>query len=144
MKKRKRPLGVALEPTLPPFEPRIPGTEYDTPYRTGAQAVWTRNEYTSRKLDGDAIFGFLNIQRSQKFEIIKYNFVQTRGSLVEVNPRGRPPWLDLGKKMEITYPLGVEGDAQRRTWTQLGMEVGTDARKRQFETRRKKGPQAGL
>jgi hypothetical protein len=39
MPKRKRQLEVTPEPTLPSFEPRLPGTEYDTPHQARAQAI---------------------------------------------------------------------------------------------------------
>lgn len=125
MPKRKRP--ETPEPPLPSFEPHVPGTEYDTPHRAGAQALWAWEEYNGRKPDSEAILRFLSINRSQGYEIIKSDSARTHGSRVEVNPRGRPPKVSLEKKKEIAYLLDVEDDAQHLTWTQLGMEVGIEA-----------------
>lgn len=137
MPKRKRSLETTPEPTLPSFEPRFPGTEYDTPHRAGAQAIWAWEEYNGRKPDTDAIFRFLNIQRSQGFEIIKSDSARTHGSRVEVNPRGRPRKVDTNKAKEIAFLLDTEDDAQYLTWTQLGLEVGIDAGTRAIRDRMK-------
>jgi hypothetical protein len=39
MTKRKRPLEVTPELSLPSFEPRLPGREFDTLYQASAQAI---------------------------------------------------------------------------------------------------------
>jgi hypothetical protein len=123
--KRKRP--ETPEPPLPSFEPHLPGTEYDTPHRAGAQALWAWEEYNGRKPDSEAILRFLHINRTQGYEIIKSDSVRTHGSRVKVNPRGRPSKLSSEKKEEIAYLLDLEEDAQYLTWRQLGMEVGIEA-----------------
>ena len=115
MPKRKRQPQATPEPTLPSFEPRLLGTEYDTPHRAGAQAIWAWEEYNGRKPDTEAILRFLNINRTQGFEIIKLESARTHGSRVEDNPRGRPPKLNLEKKKEISFLLDTEDDAQHLT-----------------------------
>jgi hypothetical protein len=100
--KRKRQLETTPEPTLPSFEPRLPGTEYDTSHRAGAQAIWAWEEYNGQKPDTEAIFRFLNIQKSQGYEIIKSNSAYTLNSQEEINPRRRPVKVTSEKKREIT------------------------------------------
>jgi hypothetical protein len=89
MPKRKRQPETTPEPSLPSFKPRLPGTEYDTPHRASAQAMWAWEEYNGRKPDTEAIFRFLNIQKSQGYEIVKSDSARTLNSCKGVNPRGR-------------------------------------------------------
>jgi hypothetical protein len=126
MSKRRRSNSTP-EPTLPSFEPRLPRTEYDTPHRAGAQSIWAWEEYNSLKPDIEAILYFMNINKSQGYEIIKSDSVCTLSHRSEVNPRGRPPKLDSQKKDKIIELLDNKHDAQYITWQQLGIEVGVEA-----------------
>lgn len=114
------------EPTLPSFSVRVPGTEYDTPHKAGAQAIWAWEEYNGRKPDNDAIFRFLNINKTQGYEILKSNTARTLHSQ-ETNPRGRRPKISIEKAKEIATLLDEEEDAQYLTWPQLATEVGIEA-----------------
>lgn len=122
------------KPILLLFEPRFPGTEYDTLYRAGAQAIRAWEEYNGRKPDTEAIFRFLNINWSQGFEIIKSDSARTYGSRVEENARGRPPAVSDEKGEEISFLLDTEHDAQYFTWTQLGYKVGVEAAEKAVRT----------
>jgi hypothetical protein len=71
--KRERP----ITPTLPSFDARLPGTEYDTLHKAGLQSIWAWEEYNGRKPDNDAIFHFMQITKSQGYEILKADSVRT-------------------------------------------------------------------
>ncbi len=130
MSKRKHTEEVTPEPTFPSFGIHIPRTEYDTPHRAGAQAIWAQEEYNGRKPDTAAILRFLNINKTQGYEIVESDSARTYNSSVEENARGRPPKLDSIKRKEIVDLLNIEHDAQYMTQTQLGLEVGVEATER--------------
>lgn len=87
-------------PTLP-FDPRLPGTEYDTPHRAGLHSIWAWEEYNGRKPDNDAIFRFLEINRTQCYEILKSDTVRNLNSQSGVNPRGRKRKFTEEKREEV-------------------------------------------
>jgi hypothetical protein len=89
------------KPTLPSFDPRLPGTEYDTPHRAGLHSIWAWEEYNERKPDNDAIFRFLEINRTQGYEILKSDTVRTLNSQSDVNPRGRKRKFTEEKREEV-------------------------------------------
>jgi hypothetical protein len=88
-------------PTLPSFDPRLPGTEYDTPHRAGLHSIWAWEEYNGRKPDNDAIFRFLEINRTQGYEILKSDTVRTLNSQSDVNPRGSKRKFTEEKREEV-------------------------------------------
>jgi hypothetical protein len=83
------------EPTLPSFDVQVPGTEYDTPHKAGLHSIWAWEEYNGRKPDNDSIFAFLNIQKTQGYEILKSDNVRTLNSRETINPRHRHPKVFL-------------------------------------------------
>lgn len=127
MPKRKRSGEVTPEPTLPSFEPRLPGTEYDTPHRAGAQAIWAWEEYNGRKPNNDKIFRFLNIQKTQGYQILQSDTARSLAGQPGDNPRHQPQKVSSEKAAEIVHLLATEDDAQHLTWQQLGQEVGVEA-----------------
>jgi hypothetical protein len=92
MPKRKQP--VTPEPerkqlktperTLPSFDQRIPGTEYDTLHKAGLHSIWAWEEYNSRKPDNNTIFDFFNIQKTQGYKILRADSVHALNSLFKI------------------------------------------------------------
>jgi hypothetical protein len=102
--KCKRP----ITPTLPSFDARLPGTEYDTPHKAGLQSIAAWEEYNGRKPDHEEIFRFMQISRSQGYEILKSDFVRTLNNQPGPNPRTRPRKISREKAHEIVDLMHLE------------------------------------
>lgn len=99
-------------PTLPSFDERVPGIEYDIPHRAGLQSIYAWEEYNGRKPDNDAIFRFLKIKKTQGYEILNADSVRTLDSRSDVNPRGAKRKCPPEKAKEIGNLLDNEHSAQ--------------------------------
>jgi hypothetical protein len=90
MPKRKRSEEVTPEPTLSSFEIRMPGTEYDAPHQAAAQGIWAWEEYEGRKPNNERIFRFLNIYKTQGYQILQSNTAQSQALQPGDNPQHQP------------------------------------------------------
>jgi hypothetical protein len=76
----------------------------------------------------EAIFQFLQINKSQDYEILKADTVRTLNHQEGPNPRGRHRKIEPEKAYEIVDLMRAEPrDAQRLSWQQLAAEAGIEA-----------------
>ena len=103
------------KPTLPSFGIYIPRTEYDMLHKAGLHSIWAWEEYNGRTPDNEAIFAFLNIKRTQGFEILKSESVRSLKNQSNEHPRRRHRIMTAEKSKEIAHLLDTEDDAQHLT-----------------------------